>query len=180
MPRQFPLRPIRVPGALDVTLRLPRPRRVTAPGDNPPGSGAGGDCVVAIDGLYWADQSPVEAYTPEGGVYGDGSQIGNEDSTTAVNVTLTEFGAPDIADTYGVWAAWLRGQTCGCVPVWNVTWEDGDIPGEVQPQVHLVGGVMIVTLQSALGYGDGTLTASATCGGVTYGPITMTLAFATP
>lgn len=171
--RIFPLRPIRVPRSLDVTLRLPRPQPV-GPNDRLPPCEPSGDCTEAIDGLFWADQNPVEYYTPEDGVYGDGSQIDNADETATVDVELID-GFPNIGDNYGLWAAWLKGQTCGCEPTWDVTWEDGDVPGEVQPQVHLVGGVMIVTLQSSLGYGDGTLTASVTCGGTTYGPITMTL-----
>lgn len=172
MPRRSTLRPIRIPGNLNVVVKIPGPPPGGPRTDLPPCEG--GDCTEAIDGLFWADQAPVQNENLDGGVYGDGTQQSNEAETTTVDVELVD-GFPNVGSNYGLYAAWLKGETCGCEPTWDVTWEDGEVPGEVQPAVHVVGGILIVTVQSSLGYGAGTLTASVTCGGTTYGPITMTL-----
>ena len=169
MPRRIQLRPIRLPtGSNTIGITLPPPTPVGGKPCPPPATG--GDCTTAIDGLFWDDDNNGVSYLPIEG----GESSTNDEGQTDVSIDIID-GQAQIGDNFFLRVAWLRGTTCGCQTVWDVTFEDGDLAGEEYPVVHIVGNVLIVAYrQDSTGYGDGTLTAYATCGGTQYGPITLT------
>lgn len=164
------MRPINLPsGGINIGLSLPRPGG-PGPHEQPPCEPGGGNCTPDIEGLFWDDDNdglqflPVEA----------GESSTNDEGFTDISIDIID-GQAQIADWVGMRVAWLRGVTCGCQTVWDVTFEDGDLAGEEQPRIHIVGNLLMVLYrQDSSGYGDGVLTATATCGDETFGPITLT------
>jgi hypothetical protein len=165
------MRPINVPGSLNLVVKIPRPRPI-GPSDQLPPCEPSGDCAESIDGLYWSDSESIGAMSYESDAYVIDPILADSEQT-ALFWFVDGDGYP--FQPY-MNAAWLKGQTCGCVIDWDVTFDGEVTPSEINaPYVAIVGDVILVWLQSDLAYAVGTLTISATCNGTTYGPITMTI-----
>lgn len=167
--RRIRLQPVRT-GVGGNTIGITLPRPPSAPPVRDPLPCTGGDCTPSIDGLFWDDDNSGLSFLPIEG----GESATNDEGQTDIEISIVD-GSPVISDFVELRIAWLRGTTCGCQTIWDVTFADGDLAGEEYPYVYVVGNVLIVQYrEDSVGYGDGVLTAYATCGDTQYGPITLT------
>lgn len=167
------------PRPLDLTITL-TPRAGTAAA----AAASTGVCTPAVTGLQWCLYTgALYTLTSDGGtppVYTMG--LATETPVcSADDIAITLSGGYVPSDQTGYYVFQLVGETCGQPIEWSYAFSEDATPtwyDLLQP--YVAGSVLIVPVQGSATYARGIATISATIGGQSYGPITITLASAYP
>jgi len=178
-PRRFRGRPSSAPSAgVNIAVRMaPKVRTTPCP---PAGTG---DCTPAITGLQWClyDAAP-DALVTDGGDPPTYTLTPTAEVPTCssddIAIILSGGGYPP-TDQDGYYIFSLAGESCGCVPEWSYVFEQDATPTWADLfQPYIAGTQLVVPVPGSGTYAKGVASISATCNGVSYGPITITLSSA--